>query len=607
MFSYKKQPEGFAKTVAHELGHGLFRLFHTFSTENKYKISEPTDNLMLNESGCLRVKAKQTPMDELVPISSGDYNGGTALYKYQWDLIHDPEKIWFTWLEEEGEGEMSIVEDKDIEWVVELYSPQISEKFLEARKNNNIAEMRRLLEWSLQHSFTDDWLDKVKIGFTLENDRAVATLKHNQNPKYKGLRVYYTKKVYGDGGGLIGVFASDSPLYFAPAEGSDYAKNFPLDVKPYANQTNRVNIAIKTPEVIIDNNIKKELEDGLISSWLWKSGWVDPFAAGIVDGCWETIKSVWGLVKFASAWDITNIYYFSKEAEDTREQTKAFVAFINDLATSSESRQEFKNLVKNEFNDYINEIAGFTPEAQYLQGKLLFDIATLFIGVGEVKALLKGEKITISLIKTLKAIPKDLVRIITRAKNAGLVIQKTGDDIIKVLTKEGAEVALNDKENKLAIGFKEGKKVQAEIVDELRRLERNLEPNEFYASSKVGTMVEDVVLRASEKKIVYCVVDKNLDYPGRFLTTTDYGTDVATAVKELGILDEFKYPAKVPDGLEIRKYEVVKDLPTRKSIVGEIRSHTNPSNYQPGGGIQYEVHYIGDWTEGWSLYLKKIE
>jgi len=72
------------RTIAHEVAHGTFNLRHTFSPENRYVLSEgTTDNLL-------------------------DYNGGTALYKYQWDLIHDPEKIWFAWLEEEGEGEIGI-------------------------------------------------------------------------------------------------------------------------------------------------------------------------------------------------------------------------------------------------------------------------------------------------------------------------------------------------------------------------------------------------------------------------------------------------------------------------------------------------------------------
>jgi hypothetical protein len=44
---------------------------------------------------------------ELIPTLSGDYTSGTALYKYQWDAIHNPEIIWFSWLQEEEEGEMS--------------------------------------------------------------------------------------------------------------------------------------------------------------------------------------------------------------------------------------------------------------------------------------------------------------------------------------------------------------------------------------------------------------------------------------------------------------------------------------------------------------------
>jgi len=72
-----------ARSIAHEVAHGTFNLRHTFSTENRYMLSEGTTDNRL------------------------DYNGGTALYKYQWDLIHDPEKIWFAWMEEEEEGEMA--------------------------------------------------------------------------------------------------------------------------------------------------------------------------------------------------------------------------------------------------------------------------------------------------------------------------------------------------------------------------------------------------------------------------------------------------------------------------------------------------------------------
>jgi len=87
--------EGVARVAAHELGHGVFRLYHTFSSDNRYVLPEgTTDNLM-------------------------DYNGGTALYKYQWDYIHDPQTMLFAWAEEEEEGAMGILCFNQLESIVE--------------------------------------------------------------------------------------------------------------------------------------------------------------------------------------------------------------------------------------------------------------------------------------------------------------------------------------------------------------------------------------------------------------------------------------------------------------------------------------------------------
>jgi|UPI0005C697E8 hypothetical protein len=68
--------------MAHELAHGAFNLRHPFSPESTYQLTEgTTDNLM-------------------------DYGKpqGTGLWKYQWDLIHDPERVLFAWTEDEDEG-----------------------------------------------------------------------------------------------------------------------------------------------------------------------------------------------------------------------------------------------------------------------------------------------------------------------------------------------------------------------------------------------------------------------------------------------------------------------------------------------------------------------
>ncbi len=67
-------------TIAHELGHGAFNLFHTFSDNNNIASEGSTQNLM-------------------------DYTGGTELWKYQWDLIHDPQTMLFAFAQDESEGQ----------------------------------------------------------------------------------------------------------------------------------------------------------------------------------------------------------------------------------------------------------------------------------------------------------------------------------------------------------------------------------------------------------------------------------------------------------------------------------------------------------------------
>jgi hypothetical protein len=70
--------EALARTLAHEIGHGAFVLEHSFDAHPDDLPQHQTDNLM-------------------------DYANGTHLYKWQWDLIHDPVGVPF--LEGDGDGE----------------------------------------------------------------------------------------------------------------------------------------------------------------------------------------------------------------------------------------------------------------------------------------------------------------------------------------------------------------------------------------------------------------------------------------------------------------------------------------------------------------------
>ena len=73
------------RTIAHELAHGAFRLWHTFSSENIYVAQQgSTQNLM-------------------------DYNGTNAeLYKYQWDYIHNPQEGVVRWMVDDEEGDAKV-------------------------------------------------------------------------------------------------------------------------------------------------------------------------------------------------------------------------------------------------------------------------------------------------------------------------------------------------------------------------------------------------------------------------------------------------------------------------------------------------------------------
>jgi hypothetical protein len=58
------------------------------------------ENLMLSEARILQTCAVKSDV-ELIPIASGDYvpddrvKTALKLYKYQWDLIHYPQRIYY--------------------------------------------------------------------------------------------------------------------------------------------------------------------------------------------------------------------------------------------------------------------------------------------------------------------------------------------------------------------------------------------------------------------------------------------------------------------------------------------------------------------------------
>jgi len=77
-----------ATVIAHELAHGAFGLYHTFSRDKYIAAQNTTNNLL-------------------------DYKGGDELWMFQWQLIHDPKNIWLDFLQNERGRKATTIHNND--------------------------------------------------------------------------------------------------------------------------------------------------------------------------------------------------------------------------------------------------------------------------------------------------------------------------------------------------------------------------------------------------------------------------------------------------------------------------------------------------------------
>jgi hypothetical protein len=99
-----------------------------------------------------------------------DYNGGTALYKYQWDYIHDPQTMLFAWAEEEEEGAMAL-------------------NIIDAIKENNRLGLNSL-------KISDTWKKEESIQINLENLEIITVATKILKPKTTiNTRAYTTEAI----------------------------------------------------------------------------------------------------------------------------------------------------------------------------------------------------------------------------------------------------------------------------------------------------------------------------------------------------------------------------------------------------------------------------
>ncbi|MDR0231211.1 MAG: hypothetical protein LBI82_03735 [Dysgonamonadaceae bacterium] len=138
-------------SIAHELAHGAFSLYHTFSNDKYIAAQNATDNLM-------------------------DYKNGEELWKHQWKEIHNPKNSWFKFLQNEEEGEKAIV--KNTEALVDFKNTDGTYTFISlSGKPITLKELPKEIRFSTGESVDlESCEDEFKIvpfgavtGFTLQD------------------------------------------------------------------------------------------------------------------------------------------------------------------------------------------------------------------------------------------------------------------------------------------------------------------------------------------------------------------------------------------------------------------------------------------------------
>ncbi|CAI9429630.1 hypothetical protein MSHRCOH1_05410 [Candidatus Ornithobacterium hominis] len=66
---------------------------------------------------------------------------------------------------------------------------------------------------------------------------------------------------------------------------------------------------------------------------------------------------------------------------------------IYEIFSSEEKLQQVTQSIQQQLSEYIDKTASVSNQARYNQGKLTFDVVTLFVGVGEAKSYLKGNNV----------------------------------------------------------------------------------------------------------------------------------------------------------------------------------------------------------------------
>ena len=144
-----------------------------------------------------------------------------------------------------------------------------------------------------------------------------------------------------------------------------------------------------------------------ILNWRFKSllqedsDWKTGMFFGVADGILETAQMGIGIT-VDTVFNPVNI--LSGRSKKKVNEYFGIISSVVDLVNDSNKREQAWDSVGNAMGSWWSELTfkGTEAEAGYQQGKVAFDVLSMFIGVGEIKALLKTGKLSAGALRRLK-------------------------------------------------------------------------------------------------------------------------------------------------------------------------------------------------------------
>lgn len=207
--------------------------------------------------------------------------------------------------------------------------------------------------------------------------------------------------------------------------------------------------------------------EGYIPRCLWDNNLNIPYiqdpalTAGVADGLIETVVGVYDITKFASCFDFLNYRAWTNDCFETRTKTYSVIKIAYATFTNYDKFSNATAGLWTGIKEYTIETASTSNQARYNQGKIIFNVASLFIGVGEANAILKGEKTLVTVLKesvaAYKQLPKSLAKLITKTGS------KLKTKVIKGVSGLSLIYQLNTAEIKLGSIINQGGKAVVKI------------------------------------------------------------------------------------------------------------------------------------------------